>query len=129
MTKALLLLAAAGAGCRGERAQEAAADSSPEAAFGTAPEPAESLALSRGEGGEIWFTLAREATGEDGRSCLERGLEIRDSMGVRLVPLLYTGEVPVRIDDSTVQVHLFRDCRPDALYRVNLRTGQPGPVR
>ena len=53
----------------------------------------------------------------------------RTPLDARLVPLLYTGESPVRVDDSTVQVHLFRDCRPDALYRVELRTGQPTPVR
>lgn len=129
MTRALLLLAAAGAGCSGERAQEAPADSAPDGAIATAPQPAESLVLSLGEGGGIWFTIAREATTEDGRSCLERGLEIRDAAGVRLVPLLYTGEAPVPVDDSTVEVHLFRNCRPDALYRVNLRTGQPTPVR
>lgn len=129
MTRALLLLAAAGAGCSGERAQEASAHSGPDAAIATAPQPAESLVLSLGEGGGIWFTIAREATAEGGRSCLERGLEIRDTTGVRLVPLLYTGEAPVPVDDSTVEVHLFRNCRPDALYRVNLRTGQPTPVR
>lgn len=129
MTRALLLLAAAGAGCSGEQGREGTAASAPDSAVAAAPAPAESLALSLGEGAGIWFTIAREAAAEDGRSCLERGIEIRDPTGDRLVPLLYTGETPVRIDDSTVQVHLFRNCRPDALYRVNLRTAQPTPVR
>ena len=129
MTRALLLLAVASAGCRGERGRDEAAASAPDTSVAIAPEPAESLALSLGEGGGVWFTISREAMGSDGRPCLERGLEIRDATGDRLVPLLYTSEAPVLIDDSTVQVHLFRDCRPDALYRVNLRTGQPTPVR
>ncbi|HEU4799329.1 MAG TPA: hypothetical protein VFS94_01730 [Gemmatimonadales bacterium] len=129
MSRALLLLAVAAAGCSGEQAQDAAGDSAPDTAIVAAPPPADSLALSLGEGGGIWFTIARSATAEDGRSCLERGLEIRDAAGARLVPLLYTGEAPMLIDDSTAQVHLFRNCRPDALYLVNLRTGQPTPVR
>jgi hypothetical protein len=129
MKRALLLLAVAAAGCSGERPTGEVAASDADSAAAASPASTDSLALSLGEGAGIWFTIAREATSEDGRSCLERGLEIRDSAGARLVPLLYTGESPVRVDDSTVQVHLFRDCRPDALYRVELRTGQPTPVR
>ena len=129
MTRALLLLTVACAGCRGEQGRDESAASAPDTAVAVAPQPTESLVLSLGEGGEVWFTISREAMGDDGRPCLERGLEIRDATGDRLVPLLYTGEAPVLIDDSTVQVHLFRDCRPEALYRVNLRTGQPTPVR
>ena len=129
MRRALLLLAVAGAGCSGEQPRGETPASAAQTDSASAPEPPDSLALSLGEGRAIWFTIGREATAADGRSCLERGLEIRDSAGARLVPLLYTGETPVVIDDSTIQVNLFRDCEPDALYRVNLRTGQPTPVR
>ena len=129
MSRALLLLAVVAAGCSGERRDGEKAALEADAAAAARPVPPDSLALSLGECTGIWFTIAREATAEDGSSCLERGLEIRDSSGTRLVPLLYTGEPPIVVDDSTVQVHLFRDCRPDALYRVNLRTGQPTPVR
>lgn len=129
MSRALLLLAVMAAGCSGERQGGEGAQSGADSAAAVAPAPPESLAVSLGEGAGIWFTIAREATAEDGRSCLERGLEIRDSSGTRLVPLLYTGESPMLVDDSTVQVHLYRNCRPDALYRVDLRTGQPTPVR
>lgn len=129
MMRALLLLSLVTAGCSGEQSEGGSAASDADPAPAAAAAPPESLAVSLGEGSGVWFTIAREATAADGRSCLERGLEIRDSAGARLVPLLYTGEIPELIDDSTIQVHLFRECRPDALYRVNLRTGQPTPVR
>ncbi len=129
MSRALLLLAVAVAGCSREPPGDDFRVPAADAAIAAAPEPSDSLVLSLGEGAGIWFTIARSATGEDGGSCLERGLEIRDSAGARLVPLLYTGEAPLLVDDSTVEVHLFRDCKPDTPYRVNLRTGQPTPVR
>ncbi len=129
MSRALLLLAVAAAGCSREPPGDDSRAYAADTAIAAAPEPSDSLVLSLAEGAGIWFTIAREATAADGRSCLERGLEIRDSAGARLVPLLYTGEAPLLVDDSTVEVHLFRDCKPDTPYRVNLRTGQPTPVR
>ncbi len=86
--------------------------------------PADSLVLTQG-GVEVWFTLAREAIGSDGRRCVERGLEIRNGPGRVKVPLLYTGSPPVMLDDSTLRAVLWTGCQPGNPYRVNLRSGQP----
>ncbi len=111
----LALLSACG---RSERPQ--AADRG-----GVVAETEESLATTGPAGVEIWFTLSRPARSSGGRPCLERGLEIRRE-GRRLpVPLLYTGEAPTLLDDSTVRAILWTQCRPVAPYRVDLRTGRP----
>ena len=87
--------------------------------------PADSLVLTNAAGVEVWFTLARAAAGADGRRCVERGLEIRQSgKGVK-VPLLYTGAPPVLLNDSTMRAILWTHCRPGDAYRVNLRSGHP----
>ena len=87
--------------------------------------PTDSLVLSNTAGVEIWFTLARTATGADGRPCVERGLEIRRG-GKRLrVPLLYTGAPPVLLNDSTMRALLWTHCRPGDAYLINLRSGHP----
>ena len=87
--------------------------------------PAAELALQVSDSVAIWFTRARADTSAEGRECLERVMEIRVRERTIPVPLLYTGEVPTITTDSTVQVHIWRHCVPDDLYRVNLRTGQP----
>jgi hypothetical protein len=90
----------------------------------SAAEPADSFALRSNEV-EIWYTLARPSSGTDGSRCVERGLEIRRG-GKRIpVPLLYTGESPTLIDDSTLRATLWTDCRPTEVYRVDLRNGRP----
>lgn len=100
-----------------------AADSAPAAP----PAVPESLALRTPAGVEVWTTSGRDARDSAGSPCRERLLEIRRD-GRRIpVPLLYTGEQPVLLDDSTARAHVWRDCRPRAAYRVNLRTGQPVP--
>jgi hypothetical protein len=87
-------------------------------------EPADSLALRTSEA-EIWYTLARPSTGPDGAPCVERGLEIR-RRGKRVpVPLLYTGEPPTLINDTTLRATLWTACRPAETYLVDLRTGRP----
>jgi hypothetical protein len=92
---------------------------------GVVAEPKESLATTAPAGVEIWFTLSRPARSSRGRSCLERGLEIRRE-GRRLpVPLLYTGEAPTLLNDSTMRAILWTHCRPVTPYRVDLRTGRP----
>lgn len=77
----------------------------------------------------LWYTLEREATATNDTGCIERGLEVRTGARRLLVPLFYTAERPVVLDDSTIQVPLYRHCRPEQLYRIHLRTGQPTPVR
>ncbi len=87
--------------------------------------PADSLVLSAAGGVQVWFTLARAAQGPDGKSCLERGLEIRRGETRVQVPLLYTGTPPVLLDDSTMRALLWNHCRPVDAYRVDLRSGRP----
>ena len=122
MTRRILLAVLTLAGC-GDKVPSRAADS-PSAA---AP-PAAELALQVSDSVAIWFTRARADTSADGSECRERVMEIRVRERAIPVPLLYTGEVPTITTDSTVQVHIWRHCEPDALYRVNLRTGQPTRV-
>jgi hypothetical protein len=85
----------------------------------------DSLALRSAAGTEVWFTIAREATGANREKCVERGLEIRDGAKRVKVPLLYTGAVPTLLDDSTMRAVLWNHCQPGDAYKVNLRTGQP----
>lgn len=85
----------------------------------------DSLVLTSTGGVEIWFTLARAATGADGRRCVERGLEIRRGGKRVQIPLLYTGSPPVLLNDSTMRAMLWTHCTPGNPYRVNLRTGHP----
>jgi hypothetical protein len=89
----------------------------------------DSLVLATSGGAEVWFTLARPATGKNGRQCVERGLEIRSHGKRTRVPLLYTGAAPVLLNDTTMRAMLWKDCTPDVPYLVNLRTGQPVPER
>ncbi len=112
--------------CQGEPAPEAApaAAGSPEA-----PAPADSLVLEV-PGASIWHTLSREAASPEGERCLERTLEIRrDGAPAVRVPLLYTRDAPTVIDDSTLEARVFRNCAPGDRYRIDMRTGQPTPVR
>ena len=92
---------------------------------GTVAQPQDSLATSTRSGAEVWFTLSRLARSSEGQSCVERGLEIRRD-GRRLpIPLLYTGEAPTVVNDSTIRAMLWTDCRPVTPYRVDLQTGRP----
>ena len=90
-----------------------------------ASRPSDSLVISTAAGVEVWYTLARVAQGPDGKSCLERGLEIRRGETRVQVPLLYTGTPPVLLDDSTMRALLWNHCRPVDAYRVDLRSGRP----
>jgi hypothetical protein len=85
----------------------------------------DSLALAGRHGVEIWYSMSRPATGAGGSHCVERGLQIRRA-GERIqVPLLYTGDTPILINDSTMRATLWTNCRPVATYLVDLRTGRP----
>jgi len=87
--------------------------------------PADSLILTAPHGRQIWFTLARSDRAADGQQCWERGLEIRNA-GVRTpVPLLYTGDPPALVNDSTIRATLWINCRAGDRYFVDLRTGHP----
>jgi hypothetical protein len=107
------------AGCRHDQQQAAAGGS------GDTSAPADSLITFTADGVEIWFTLARAAVGTDGKRCVERGLEIRRG-GTRVpVPLLYTGDPPILLNDSTMRAVLWTHCRPLDAYLVDLRSGRP----
>ena len=118
-----LLLAACGA--RGEPSP-----GTPPAAQALEPPPkADSLILSGRQGVSIWLTEGRMARDSSGSSCLERTLEIRHDTTRIKVPLLYTVSTPSFLDDTTLRAELASNCRPAQAYRVNLRTGQPTPIR
>ncbi len=88
------------------------------------PAPADSLVATAPGGVEVWFTLARPDTAE-GRQCVDRAIEIRRG-GTRVpVPLLYTGETPEILNDTTLRARLSNGCRPGDAYLVDLRTGRP----
>ena len=88
-------------------------------------DPADSLVLSSHDGWEVWYTLARSAQSEAGKPCIERGLEIRRGTQRIPVPLLYTGDPPTLLNDSTLRAMLWTNCRPMDAYLVDLRNGRP----
>jgi hypothetical protein len=88
-------------------------------------EPEDSLAIMVANGQEVWFTLARTGRAPDGTTCVERGLEIRAGAKRIAIPLLYTREAPVLLNDSTIRAVLWTNCRPGDAYRVDLRNGRP----
>jgi hypothetical protein len=86
--------------------------------------PADSLVATAPGGAEVWFTLARTDSA-DGRPCVDRAIEIRRG-GTRVpVPLLYTGETPQVLNDTTLRARLSDGCRPGDAYLVDLRSGHP----
>src|SRR5688500_20250389 len=89
-----------------------AADRSPRTAADSTPRPVNSLVLTSPGGAQVWFTLARNATGAGGRACVERGLEIRNQGRKIPVPLLYTGAPPALANDSTLRAVLWTHCQP-----------------
>jgi hypothetical protein len=119
------LMLLAGAGCRGDGRGQAPPPGDP---TGDAP-PADSLALRTGTGAEVWFTGSRPAHDSTGVPCTERVMEIRAGDRRTRIPLLYTGAPPHLVNDSTIEAAIWLHCRPGAVYRVNLRTGQPTRLR
>ncbi len=89
------------------------------------PPPPDSLALTAPGGVQVWFTGTRPATDSTGQACTERVMEIRREDRRIAIPLLYTGQVPRLINDSTLEVPIWLHCRPGNVYRVSLTTGQP----
>src|SRR5688572_19562647 len=115
----VVLAAAVACGNQADRSTHSGQDSVPVST------PAESLVATSSGGTEIWFTLARNATGPDGLRCVERGIEIRRGATRLKVPLLYTGSAPVLLNDSTMRAVLWTHCSPGDAYLVNLKSGQP----
>lgn len=122
MRPLVLLAGAMACGTPSPEARPAEAPARPD------PPPAESLAVRLPAGVEIWFLAGRSAQDSGGRGCYERTLEIRDPAGRRQVPLLYTLEAPIRLDDTSVRAIVYRNCQPADPYRVSLRTGRPTPL-
>jgi hypothetical protein len=122
-TAGSMIIALSGCGGRGQ-APPREGDSGGVAAI--AAGPADSLVLTTRQGAEIWYSLSRSSRGATGE-CIERGLQIRRG-GQRIqVPLLYTGETPTLLNDSTMRAVLWTNCRPGVTYRVDLASGRPTP--
>jgi hypothetical protein len=139
---------AAAACARDERAARSAADGHPAAAghpaavdahsavgggvrpdARTGPAAGDSLLLRTPRGIELWATLNREGEDSSGSTCIERALAIREGARRTTVPLLYTRDAPILVNDSTVRVRLWTHCRAGDAYLVNLRSGQPVRAR
>ncbi len=101
----------------------------PASAASVAPGMPDSLALTTPGGIEVWFTGARPASDSTGQPCTERVMEIRREGRRIAIPLLYTGQLPRLVNDSTVEVPIWLHCRPGNVYRVSLSTGQPVRIR
>jgi hypothetical protein len=111
------------AGC--EPGTRAPATDRPSPPDHVADRPADTLVLTTAAGVEIWYGLARSGRGPDGAPCVERGLEIRRGQRRIQVPLLYTGETPTLLNDSTMRAVLWTNCRPGDAYLVDLTNGRP----
>jgi hypothetical protein len=96
---------------------------------GSSIQPADSVVLSSPSGTEVGFSLTRSSRSADGTPCTERGLVIRRDGSRIQVPLLYTGEAPTLLNDSTIRAVLWNNCLPSTAYLVHLRTGRPVPER
>jgi hypothetical protein len=99
----------------------------PEAYAGSAP-LADTLVLTAPGGATVWLTEGRPAMSSTGENCIERTIEIRRESSRIKVPLLYTVDIPVLLDDTTIQAMLAEHCRSSRTYRVNLKTARPTPV-
>jgi len=129
MTRPAVLLASgfamilAACGARGEPAPSAA----PEVAQAP-PAVADSLVLTLAGGATVWLAEGRRAADSAGAPCFERSVEIRrDTVRIK-VPLLFTASLPTRVDDSTFRAELFRDCRPESAYLINIKDGMPHKI-
>jgi len=116
--QAVGFLAAALVACRAGGDRAAATDAAVSMA------PADSLAVA-GRGVEIWFTLSRPSLTPDGSPCTDRAIEIRRGGSRIPVPLLYTGEAPRIVNDSTARAILYTGCLAGNAYLVDLRSGRP----
>ena len=129
MTRQAMVLAAAlsmllaACGARGEPAPGAV----PEVEQAP-PVVADSLVLTLAGDATVWLAEGRRAADSAGAPCFERSVEIRrDSVRIK-VPLLFTGSLPTRVDDSTFRAELFRDCRPESAYLINIKDGMPHKI-
>jgi hypothetical protein len=77
----------------------------------------------------VYFSAAREARDSAGRPCREWAMAIRRDSVRTAIPLLYTGERPRIVNDSTIEAAIWLHCRPGNVYRVNLATAYPARVR
>jgi hypothetical protein len=117
----IIALAGCGSGDQAPPRQGDSAEAVAEAAG-----PADSLVLTTRRGLEIWYSLSRSSRGATGE-CIERGLQIRQGRQRIQVPLLYTGEPPTLLNDSTMRAVLWTNCKPGVTYRVDLASGRPTP--
>ncbi len=96
----------------------------PPADAGTVQLP-DSLLLSMPGGNTVWLTEGRKGADSTGKACVERSVEVRRGEYRFKVPLLYTRDTAIVLDDTSFRAELSRGCHRIASYRVNLRDGMP----
>lgn len=122
--RTLVVAAAVALGCRSERASSWGEPPATPAA------PAlDSLVLSFEDSIKVWLSVGRDAQDSLGRPCQERTVKISSPRDTILVPLLYTGRAPERFDARSIKAELWKHCAPMAIYRVDLATGRPTPLK
>lgn len=124
-----VLILPVAAACAGERPARPPArppaEESRAASIRMTPASTDSLVLTLGGGAQVWFTAMRQGKDSAGTACIERAVEVRrDSLRLP-VPLLYTREAPLPLNDSQFRAVLYRDCMPVSVYRVGAADGMP----
>jgi hypothetical protein len=117
MTRAFPLLLVL-AGCASEAPVIQRADST--------PIPPDSLIVELPDSGRLWLTEGRIGTASDGTTCREHGIMVAErGAKPRLVPLLYVRDRPGIDWAGHILATLSTNCRPGAVYDIDISTGQP----
>lgn len=116
------LAIAAGCGSRPE-----AAPAPPEPSAAAPALPADTMVLVTRSGHRIWLAEGRPARDSAGTPCYERSVEIRTDSSRIKVPLLFVANPP-RERAGRLEAELSLNCRPLALYSIDLATGRPSKL-
>jgi hypothetical protein len=90
--------------------------------------PDDSLVLLLPDSGRVWLTTGRVGTASDGTTCQEHGVRVESRGHSGLVPLLYVRSAP-RLEGGHLFATISSNCRPGAVYEIDVATAQPTLVR